>query len=778
MTGFGSQFSVLSFRFLVVFSSLCLCASVVQSSEPSLRNLSLRGLQIAGKTTVVVDGDELGAAPRLLLPFPATQALKPGSTKSQATFDVALDANVEPGYHHLRIATDDGVSAPVVIAVDRLPQQVLAVTVDQLPAALHGVVTGSAAVETKFTGKAGQKVLVEVEAQRLGSKLRPVVHLVSPKRLQLAWAWPTPALNGDARLEVTLPEDGLYTVSIHDLEYAAPAPGFFRLRVGQWSFADNVFPPAIEKGRPQTVELLGLGAALRIDLAAQKSAGPLPIPMPKNSPFSGPRPFVLVSPHAEVLKQVVPGKVQDLPAGAVGISGHLLTPNDEDQYRVPVTPKTKLRFEVFAERIGSPLDAALVIRNEQGAELVRVEDSPGTLDPILEYTVPDKVTAVIVGVVDSQGRGGPRAVYRLVVEPQRAGPSKTGFSLMTTAQRAALPFGGRTVVPVFIERGGYEGRVDLSAEGLPAGAKLEGADIPEGADGALVTIQRAGAAAGAVITHWRGRTPDGDERPVNIKGHPLERLQPWLASEIAMASTIAKAADLQVDWRGLPADAGLVPASKLALPVKVTKPAGNGVVRLSLLTSQLRPILNGVTDPAQSLRLEKPVELAATATDGDLSVLVPALPPAPVYDVTVQAELLTADKKTVLAVAYAPVRRMAVRHQIVVKVDGSGRVETTVDPKVAATVKVTGQIERREGLTGDVALTLTGLPAGATAAAVNVKADTTAFTFNVVLPAATPPGEIGGLKVSGTAVADAKVPNVRVRSRDVDLTLVVKTPLK
>ena len=90
-------------------------------------------------------------------------------------------------------------------------------------------------VEAKFTGKAGQKVLVEVESHRLGSKLRPVVHLLNAKRLQLAWAWPTPALSGDTRLEATLPEDGAYTLTVHDVEYSAPAPSFFRLRVGQWS---------------------------------------------------------------------------------------------------------------------------------------------------------------------------------------------------------------------------------------------------------------------------------------------------------------------------------------------------------------------------------------------------------------------------------------------------------------------------------------------------------------------------------------------------------------
>src|SRR4051794_37073241 len=100
--------------------------SDLRAGEPSIRNLPLRGLRIGGTTTLVVDGDDLGTAPRLLLPFPAQQQLKAGSTKDRATFDVTLDADVEPGYHHLRVMTDDGVSAPVVIAVDRLPQLPLA----------------------------------------------------------------------------------------------------------------------------------------------------------------------------------------------------------------------------------------------------------------------------------------------------------------------------------------------------------------------------------------------------------------------------------------------------------------------------------------------------------------------------------------------------------------------------------------------------------------------------------------------------------------------------
>jgi hypothetical protein len=764
------------------FSRICLlCVSVplwfnsssVPAAEPVVRNLSIRGLQVGGTTTIVLDGDDLGTAPRLLLPFPVKSEMKKGSTDKQATFDVTLGGDVVPGYYHLRIVTDGGVSAPVVIAVDRLPQRLVTAIADPLPVALpvalHGTVGGSTIVETKFAGKAGQRILVEVEAQRLGSKLRPIVHLYSPKRTQIAWAWTTPALHGDARLEATLSEDGTYAVTVHDAEYAGAAPGFFRLRLGQWASADMVFPPVVAKGQAQGVELLGSSPPVTVNLPAS-TGGVVPVAWPKDGTWSGPRPFVVVSPHAEVVGQTTESKVMLLPAGSIGVSGRLQTPFGEDRYRVPVTPGSKLRLEVFAERYGSPLDAALVVRNEKGDPLVRVEDSPGTLDPMLDYAVPAGVKEVIVGVVDSQGRGRPRAVYRLVVEPLGV-PSD--YRLWTPLQSVSLPVGGRWIMPVLIDRRGYQGEVTVSAAGLPAGVKLEGATIPAEADGTLVTVQRGDAGGEPAVTQWLGRTPSGLERPVLVKGSPMEKLQPWLAAELAVASTTVKAADFQIDWRDLPADAGPVPAKKLVLPVKVVRPAKDSVVRLTLLTSQVRPILNGVLDPAQALKLEKPAEIGVKGNDGEVTVLVPALLPCPVYDVTVQAELMTPDKKTVLAVAFAPVRRMAVKVPLVVKLDGPARIEAAVNPKTGAMVKIAGQVERKEGIASDVTLTLTGLPAGASAAPVTVKMGTAAFAFNVVLPANQAIGEIKGLKIAATAPADPKTPAVVVRGREVELTLVV-----
>src|ERR1700677_3868775 len=274
-------------------AAICLTnLQALSAADPTIRAIDVRGLQIGAATTLTIDGDELTGA-RLLLPFLAKQELKPGSTDKKAVIEVTLDGNIQPGYYQFWAATDQGVSAPVLIGVDRLPQKILAPAVEQLPIALHGAVSGSGTVEVKFQGKAKQRVLVDVEAHRLGSKLRPIVHLISPKKLQVAWAWGSHTLFNDCRLEAVLPEDGQYTVSLHDAEDAGPAPSFFRLKIGDWFAVDQVFPPVIGRDKEQTVEMLGPGAPHRRDLRAEKNLGILQLPWPDNGGlWSGPRPFV------------------------------------------------------------------------------------------------------------------------------------------------------------------------------------------------------------------------------------------------------------------------------------------------------------------------------------------------------------------------------------------------------------------------------------------------------------------------------------------------------
>jgi hypothetical protein len=202
---------------------------------------------------------------------------------------------------------------------------------------------------------------------------------------------------------------------------------------------------------------------------------------------------------------------------------------------------------------------------------------------------------------------------------------------------------------------------------------------------------------------------------------------------------------------------------------------------LVLLTGQSPPLVNNQPDPNRTIRAERPVELADKVTSGEFAVLVPAELSAPGYDLTIQADLLTPDRRTVLATAFAPVRRLPVRFPVVVQLDGAPRIEVKRDPKAGVNTEIRGKVERREGFVGEVDLTVTGLPPGGRADPVKVTAAQTAFVVKVILPPAIAAGEFKGLKLTGTVTPDPKQPAVRVRSRDVELTLAVpaiERPLK
>ena len=110
-----------------------------------------------------------------------------------------------------------------------------------------------------------------------------------------------------------------------------------------------------------------------------------------------------------------------------------------------------------------------------------------------------------------------------------------------------------------------------------------------------------------------------------------------------------KGADFAVDWRRLCRRTSLrsFPQVRLLLPVKLTRPAGKSTVKLTLVTSQITPLLNNQPDAVKAMRQReagRPAgENGATAKSrfscrSRLSELV--------YDVTVQAELLAAGQES------------------------------------------------------------------------------------------------------------------------------------
>jgi hypothetical protein len=742
---------------------LLLAAVPVSAAPPALRNLDRVGLQIGRTNLLTIDGDNLLPAPRLLLSVPiARQTVQPQSTPSRVTIEITLDKATAPGLYNLWLANANGVSAARIVSVDHLPQRAWEAAVGVLPVALEGNLAGSKKLATSFAGKAGQPLLCEVEAQRLGGKVRPVIHLYAENGRQLTWSWPTASLGGDARINTTLPADGRYTVEVHDSQYAAAAPGNFRLKLGTWQYVDAVFPAAVAKGASTWVQLIGNPADLRRQVQAGQEGAPALVPWPDPAAASGTRPWIRVTDLPEIVARDG-DPIQDVTAFPVALNGRLAKPGQIDRFRLKVQPGARLRFEVFADRLGSPMDAVLKLQRDNGALLAQADDMPDSPDPVLDFTIPADVQALVVSVEDLHGRSQPNFIYRLTVRSSPTAAAEQDFRLFLANTEINVPPGGSRVVEVDVERHGYNGPIHLAFDSLPAGFQVQGVDVPAGANGALLSVTATGPAPVTALTSLHGTSTDPAwklTRTATDKNHSLRNLQPWLAHEVVASIGCPEAVAFSPQWGSLPANAKIVPGAIFKVPLTITPPKdAAGGVRFYLLTGHRPPLVNGRPDPNQSLRKDQGafLELPADKNQGEFVVVVPPTLPNVPLDLAFRAELLGKDKKQVIAQAFTPVRRFAVLNPLVVKL-ATQRIEVPLDPKNGAEVKVTGKVERLAGFKEDVTVSIAGIPQGIAVPSVAVKCGGSDFQLVLKFPANFTVRDLDKLEVFATGKYDPKSP--------------------
>lgn len=123
----------------------------------------------------------------------------------------------------------------------------------------------------------------------------------------------------------------------------------------------------------------------------------------------------------------------------VAITGRIAAGGETDHYRFSAKKGEHVVFEVYAYRMGSPLDSSLTILDKNGKELARNEDTKG-LDSVLDFAVPEDGDYV-VQLRDFRFQGGGNFNYRLI-----GGALPYAYSV--------FPFGGQRGTRVELEAQG------------------------------------------------------------------------------------------------------------------------------------------------------------------------------------------------------------------------------------------------------------------------------------------------------------------------------------
>ena len=156
--------------------------------------------------------------------------------------------NRAPGLHPFTVYGKDGLlSDPVPFAIDTLPDGFESEPNDtpktaqrvDLPLIINGTIGTSGDRDLfQFMGRAGQELVAEVHARRLDSPLDATLTLTSPGRTRIAFSDDQEETgaginthHADPFIHVTLPTNGLYTLTLADAQQKGGEAYAYRLRI-------------------------------------------------------------------------------------------------------------------------------------------------------------------------------------------------------------------------------------------------------------------------------------------------------------------------------------------------------------------------------------------------------------------------------------------------------------------------------------------------------------------------------------------------------------------
>ena len=542
--------------------------------------------------------------------------------------EVTVEKAAPPGPRELRLRAKTGLSNPVVFDVGQLPEvrqtkesfdpekppasaQEPEVKV-ALPAVLNSQLLPGEVDRYRFHAAKDQQLVFRTRARALVPYLadavpgwvHPMLTLYDANGNELACNdgyGNTP----DPVIAYKVPADGEYVLEIHDVLYRGREDFVYRIEAGELPFITGVFPLGGRAGVQTTVALEGWNLpqkSLALD-AKEMKPGKIPLSIRNGELQSNAVPF-LVSDLPDVAEKEPnnsPETAQKITL-PVMIDGRIGEPGDLDVFTFQGRAGEAVVAEVWAWRLGSPLDSFLRLTDAAGKVLAFNDDAEDLgeglttrhADSLIQATLPADGTYYLT-IGDAQRHGGPAHAYRL-----RVSQPKPDFELRITPCSINARPGSRASVTVHaLRKDGFTGEIKLSLTYKPLDFALDGAVIPAKDSEVRMTVQVPS-------------TPRPTAVQLDVEGRALISGQPVVRPAIA-AEDMTQAF---VYHHLVPAEHLLVTVSHDARalfparlrhtgPIKI-RPGGTATVEFAIprgaATAKLQVILN---DPPAGISLKR-----------------------------------------------------------------------------------------------------------------------------------------------------------------------------
>ncbi len=467
---------------------------------------------------------------------------------------VTIAENAEPGLRQWRLRTATGLSNPMRFAIGqhtevneaepplefdfeaysggtqaarKAGKKHAAITPPvSLPVTINGRILPGEVDKFTFHARKEQQIVLAVQARQLIPYLadavpgwfQAVVALFDASGHELAFA-DGYRFDPDPVLFYKIPEDGDYRLEVHDSIYRGREDFVYRITVGELPFLTGITPLGARAGSKLDLTFLGgnLGDQFRQHYTAPERPGIVSLHATSAHQRSNSIPF-----HIDTL----PEEQEREPNNSLGhanevkppviINGRIDTPGDEDFFRLKGTGNKPMIFEIFARRLGSPLDSSLTVYDTDGKQIAFNDDHDDPAAGLTTHQADSRLSVKLppsgecfVRVADTQNQGGITYAYRL-----RIAPAHPGFALRVTPSTLNARPGGSAKLTVHALRvDGFEGEIALQLKGAPGYFQLKNAKVPADKDLAEVWLTVPTAAS-------EEPTPITLQGTAQVEGHP------------------------------------------------------------------------------------------------------------------------------------------------------------------------------------------------------------------------------------------------------------------
>ncbi|MFO0977678.1 MAG: hypothetical protein U0996_14850 [Planctomycetaceae bacterium] len=544
----------------------------------STLELTLAGTNLDDVDQLHFSHPGITAARKMAEPTPFDDGPQP----VENTFVVTIAADVPPGTYDIRCQGKYGRSNRRTFEVGAVPEFVekepnggndlpaWVVTESErtnlaqevpLPAMINGQAINGPDVDWyRFTGKAGQRILLEGFCRRIDSRMDLAMTVMTAGGQILGESRAGAAR--DSIVDVTLPADGEYFVKVHDALFAQ-GPGFvYRILIAQKPYIDFIFPPTgvpgteteytvygrnLPGGQPSSLQIDGRPLEqvnVRIAMPGDVR-GRLPLSTVISSHQAGldgvdyrltsgtltSNSMLVVATEMTTLREAAnddPLAPQQLTLPAA-VAGQFFPQRDVDWYQFEAKKDEEWIIDILSQRLGGTSDPALLVQqivtDDKGEttyrDLTFIDDvqernfnnragrhefDERSGDPTYAFKAPaDGKYRLMLRDGISAVRSDPRLVYQLEIRKAKpdfrlvAIPSESCGSLM-------LRKGGRSTIHLVAFRNdGFSDEIRVSATGMPEGVTADEVVIGPGNEYGTLVLTASDAAKGVGTIQVTGK---------------------------------------------------------------------------------------------------------------------------------------------------------------------------------------------------------------------------------------------------------------------------------